>query len=176
MLLSSGFVGIIHYSRWMLGSFSTYFFELVSGKFTENINFARIFWPWYVLVFCVLITIGCLSIAWKKFKSRNQVIQINLEANEEGLTYNNQTQNKPILNVYEVTFAVAFVMLICVFYVLPNISDHDGDFNPHYQILFTEIVSEVFTMVLLPLYIIIKKDSLKNFLWNEIQNYFDLSE
>ena len=154
----------------MLGSYSTVMYEMLSGK-TINIYFIRAFWLRYTITLSCLVSICCVLILWKKYTSRNQVIQINLDQNEEETAFNNNTHNKPILNVHEVTFGIGMVMLICIFFVLPNITDRESDYSPHYQMLYTEIVSETLISIILPLYIMIKKEAMRNFLLNEIRNY-----
>ena len=114
-------------------------------------------------------------ILWKKYKSQNQVIQINLDQHEEQVTFNNNLHNKPILDVLEVAFSIGMIMLICIFFVLPNIIDHEADYSPHYQMLYTEIVSEIIIFILMPLYMIMKKCAMRKFLLNELRNYFAIN-
>ena len=147
---------------------------MLSGKIT-NTNFRRVFWVRYAITLSCLIFVCCGLILWKKYKSQNQVIQINLDQNEDNENLNNQCHNKPILDFREVAFGIGAVMLICILFVLPNFNEGKGNYSPHYQMLFTEIVGEIFMAILLPFYIMVKKDAMRNFLLNEIRNYVNIN-
>ena len=149
-------------------------YEILTGRMI-NTYFIRVFWLRYTITLSCLILICCVMILWKRYKSQNQVIQINLDQNEEQVPFNNNFHNKPILNVLEVAFGIGMIMLICAFFVLPNIIDCEADFSPHYQMLYTEIVSEIIISILMPLYIIMKKCAMRKFLLNEIRNYFAIN-
>ena len=178
-LKSHNFIGfsvllcLTQFSRWMLGSFRTIGYEMLSGKLIDS-NFSRVFWPRYAIAISCLISICCVLILWKKYNSQNQVIQINLDQNEDDENLNNQLHNKPILNFREVAFGIGTVMLICVLFVLPNLNEGKGNYSPHYQMLCTEIVGEIFMAIFLPIYIMMKKEAMRNFLLNEIQNYMNI--
>ena len=146
---------------------------MLSGKLIDS-NLSRVFWPRYAIAISCLISICCVLILWKKYNSQNQVIQINLDQNEDDENLNNQLHNKPILNFREVAFGIGTVMLICVLFVLPNFNEGKGNYSPHYQMLYTEIVGEIFMAIFLPIYIMMKKEAMRNFLLNEIQNYMNI--
>ena len=146
---------------------------MLSGKITST-NISRVFWVRYATTISCLISVCCVLILWKKFKSQNHVIEINLDQNEDHENFNNQFHNKPILNFREVAFGIGTVMLICIMFVLPNFIKGDGNFSPYYQMFYTEIVGEIIMAILLPLYVMMKKEAMRNFLLTEIRNYFHI--
>ena len=90
--------------RWMLGSFETHAYELLSGQLlsSKSKNHKRYFWPISFVIYLTIILVGILALNIKKYKiyiankNRVQEIHIALE-NQRSSNFNNKIHNKPLL-------------------------------------------------------------------------------
>ena len=54
--------------RWMLGSFETHVYEVLTAELLSNsVKHSRIFWPIFLSLNCVIISIGCVTLVIKKY-------------------------------------------------------------------------------------------------------------
>ena len=173
-----GFTFCIQFSRWMLGSLATHGFEILTGKLLQNFYHDRIYWPLFLLINFCIILIGSMTLYIKKYKAykanSNMVQQIHIglenQNNISNINVNNQIYNMSVLNSYEVSGILIIAVVIFTIFTSLTFANLHNELTLHHTTLVTEILAEYFFSVILPFYIIMRKNRIKSFLLHEIQN------
>ena len=84
--------------------------------------------------------------------------------------FNNQSYNSPLLSCLETNFFFALSFFMVAIVLLPIFIKIDKT-DSHVMLFYNEVIMEYIHMVI-PLLILVKKESVRNYFWNEITNLF----
>ena len=101
-------------------------------------------------------------------------IHIRLEdQNASENQFNNVTHNIPIVKTYEI--AMMGINMLCIllcFFTFPTLIGFEKEFAIYQWILITEISTEYFFGIVVPIYILIRKDAIRAHLWTILKKLF----
>ena len=170
-----------HSFRWILGSYKNNEFELLTGVFANN-NHSNygFFWPIFLLMVFSIIIIGYLTLFIKKYMEHqanlNMVEEIHIRLEDQNASenqFNNVTHNIPIVKTYEI--AMMGINMLCIllcFFTFPTLIGFEKEFAIYQWILITEISTEYFFGIVVPIYILIRKDAIRAHLWTILKKLF----
>ena len=132
-----------------------------------------------------LLFISVIAILLKRYFSYRanlnmvQNIHIGLEDQNQNMNdnnvvhchnFNNQSYNSPLLSYLETNFFFALSFFMVAMVLLPIFIKIDKT-DSHVMLFYNEVIMEYIHMVI-PLLILVKKESVRNYFWNEITNLF----
>ena len=132
-----------------------------------------------------LLFISVIAILLKRYFSYRanlnmvQNIHIGLEDQNQNMNdnnvvhchnFNNQSYNSPLLSYLETNFFFALSFFMVAMVLLPIFIRIDKT-DSHVMLFYNEVIMEYIHMVI-PLLILVKKESVRNYFWNEITNLF----
>ena len=132
-----------------------------------------------------LLFISVIAILLKRYFSYRanlnmvQNIHIGLEDQNQNMNdnnvvhchnFNNQSYNSPLLSYLETNFFFALSFFMVAMVLLPIFIKIDKT-DSHVMLFYVEVIMEYIHMVI-PLLILVKKESVRNYFWNEITNLF----
>ena len=167
------------FSLWMLEHYGSVHYELLTNTFDKKYYDRPAFWVIFLIFLGVIMTTGIITFLSKKYydhyKNQNMVqeIHIGLDQQNSGpnnppvLQFNNQTFNESLLNVKETIFCVSIASLTCTMFLLIVQTDFDSEFADHKMVIISEVFCEYFWGIAVPMFFMITKTSVRNFLINE---------
>ena len=85
--------------------------------------------------------------------------------------FNNQSYNSPLLSCFETNILFALALFAVALLMLPAFIKIDKTDN--YVMLFhVEVIMEYIVGMVFPLYVLVKKETIRNHFWNEIPSLF----
>ena len=85
--------------------------------------------------------------------------------------FNNQSYNSPLLSCFETNILFALALFAMALLMLPVFIKIDKTDN--YVMLFhVEVIMEYIVGMVFPLYVLVKKETIRNHFWNEIPSLF----
>ena len=85
--------------------------------------------------------------------------------------FNIQSYNSPLLNCFETNFLFALAFSAALLTILPLFLKIDKT-DTHVFYFFVEVIMEYIVGMILPLYVLVKKESIRNYFWNDIPSFF----
>ena len=130
--------------------------------------------------------VGSLAIYIKKFLSdranRNMVQEIHIALEDQNQiepeqpiqnnNFNNCIHNKPMLNSYEILiiYPIAITGIILMMFNPQFSSRSDTKYHPNMTFLYVEIMMNYIVGMIIPIYVLAKKRTIRNHIWDLIQD------
>ena len=168
------------YSLWMLEHYGSVHYELLTNTFDTKYYEKPAFWPIFIILLGVIMITGMITFLFKKYydyyKNQNMVqeIHISLEQQNSGPNspavnqFNNQAFNESLLNVKETILCVSIASFTMSIFLLIVQMDFDSEFAEHKMVIISEVFCEYFWGFAVPMFFMITKTSVRNFLINEL--------
>ena len=166
------------FSLWMLGHYVSTHYELLTNEFDKKYYEKPVFWPIFMIVLGIIMIIGIITFLFKKYfdnknQDRVQEIYIRLDQQNPGSNcpavnqFNNKAFNEALLSVKETIFSVIFASVTMSMFLLIAQMNFDSEFAEHKMVIISEVFSEYFWGIVFPIFFMIKRKSVRNFLINE---------
>ena len=170
----------------LLENFDNKLAEFLSGLIYPNNNDNQLnnFLAVFMSFVSTISFIGSLAIYIKKCLSdranRNMVQEIHItledqnqrEPEQQQNNYNNCIYNVPMLNSYEILIIYPIVIIAFIVGMFnPQFTyRRDKKIQPNMTFLYVEIVMNYIVGMIIPIYVLIKKRTIRNHIWDLIKN------
>ena len=165
------------FSLWTLGHYVSTHYELLTNEFDKKYYEKPVFWPIFMIVLGIIMITGIITFLFKKYfdnknQDRVQEIYIGLDQQNPGakgpaVNFNNKAFNESLLSVKETIFSVFFASVTMAIFLLIAQMNFDSEFAEHKMVIISEVFSEYFWGIVFPIFFMIKRKSVRNFLINE---------
>ena len=169
------------FSLWMLGHYVSTHYELLTNEFDKKYYEKPVFWPIFMIVLGIIMITGIITFLFKKYfdnknQDRVQEIYIGLDqqnpgANGPAVNFNNKAFNESLLSVKETIFSVFFASVTMSIFLLIAQMNFDSEFAEHKMVIISEVFAEYFWGIVFPIFFMIKRTTVRNFLINELSSY-----
>ena len=170
----------------LLENFDNKLAEFLSGKVYPHNDVQYFnFWAVFMSFVSTISLIGSLAIYVKKCLSdranQNMVQEIHIALEDQNQiepeqpiqnNFNNCIHNKPMLNSYEILiiYPIAITGIIVMMFNPQFSSRRDTKFHPNMTFLYVEIMMNYIVGMIIPIYVLIKKRTIRNHIWDLIQD------
>ena len=170
-------------SLWMFEHYCSVHYELLTNTFDKKYYEKPAFWPIFLIFLEGIIITGIITFLSKRYydyymnQNMIQEIFISLDQQNPGANnpivnqFNNKTFNEALLNVTESIYCVILASITLSVFLLISQMDFDSEFAEHKMILISEVFFEYFWGIAFPMFFMIKKASVRNFLFSEFYSY-----
>ena len=169
------------FSLWMLEHYVSTHYELLTNEFDKKYYEKPVFWPIFMIVLGIIMIIGIITFLFKKYfdkknQDRVQEIYIGLDQQNPGakgpaVNFNNKAFNESLLSVKETIFSVFFASVTMSIFLLIAQMNFDSEFAEHKMVIISEVFAEYFWGIVFPIFFMIKRTTVRNFLINELSSY-----
>ena len=150
-----------------------------------HVQNTRLFWMIFLSIVLSISLMGSLALFAKRYLSfkanlnRVQKIHITLEDQNRKMNdkvgyfhnFNTHSYNSPLLSCFETNILFALALFAMALLMLPVFIKIDKTDN--YVMLFhVEVIMEYIVGMVFPLYVLVKKETIRNHFWNEIPSLF----
>ena len=174
---------IIH-NFYILGSLENTETELLSE--TIYIYRNHIFWSVFLSIVLSISFVSGIALLLKRYFSYRanlnmvQNIHIGLEDQNQNINdnnvmychnFNNESYNPPFLSCFETNILFSLAVAMVALLLLPLFIKIDKT-DIHVMFFYVEVTMEYIVGMVFPFYIMVKKESVRNYFWNEIPSQF----
>ena len=172
------------FSLWMTQHYGSIHYELLTNEFDMKYYEKPVFWPIFMMLFGIIIIAGIVTFLSKKYyddtKKQNRVQEIYIGSSQQNPgannptavnQFNNKTFNEALLNMTETIYCVILASITMSMFVLITQMDFDSEFAEHKMVMISEVFFEYFWGIVVPMFFMIKKTSVRNFLIHEFSSY-----
>ena len=169
------------FSLCMLGHYASTHYELLTNEFDKKYYEKPLFWPIFMIFLGIILITGIVTFLVKKYfdnENQNSIqeIHINLDQQNFGSNnpavnqFNNQSFNKALLSVKETILCVVFASVTTSIFLLITQMNFDSEFAERKMVILSEVFFEYFWGIVFPMFFMLKKTSVRNFLINEFSS------
>ena len=143
-----------------------------------------LFWTVFLSFILSISSIGCLALIFKRYLSyrenlhRVQTIHISLEDQNQNLNndnivhwhnFNNQSYNSPLLSCREIIALFTIPIFYIIIMLLPVFVNFERE-EVHLNIFYAEVIIEYIVGIVIPFYVLMKKNGIRIYFLNKIKN------